>query len=550
MQALPVRPHPDRAIRALRDRGGARRSQRSTRWLSRGSHATDPQTQRINHAHARTEGADPDPPVAGLMQGHHAVRPDRGSVAGTVAETGGRAIAADPQQAGRHRAHPERSCPILQEHHDPRVGREGLAPEQTRGRGCHSGPRIEAQQARAQRADPESAVGGIGEGHRVGVAEGIRAGVPEGPAAGIPPADATRTGSDPQQACAILVQRHDVVVAQGRRFRGILPVDLELAGDPVEQVQSVGRADPEPTVRVIADRAHVRVGQRASGRIAGQEGREPLLFAIEAAQATVTRSHPQRSSAIDVQSLDLVAGQRTAVASVADVAPEPVRAGLQAVQATIGADPQDTACILRKRRHHVVAQRVAACGVVQVASGPAGGGIQRVEATARGRDPDRALAIDQHQARRIAGEAARIRWIMPEAGELLAADVEAGDPAVLDGHPQVAPPIRLQVPDEIPSEAIRVVATAAEPADRVTVEAIQPVLGRDPQEAARVLQRRHHGVLRQTLLGRQVPEHHGRCRVHDPGTGEREARQQECDQGAEGCHRICARGARVPQFKL
>ncbi len=56
--------------------------------------------------------------------------------------------------------------------------------------------------------------------------------------------------ADPEHSAAILVQRHDIAVAQALRVVGIVPVAHEGSRTAVEQIQSVGRRDPQP-LRVV-----------------------------------------------------------------------------------------------------------------------------------------------------------------------------------------------------------------------------------------------------------------------------------------------------------
>src|ERR1019366_2575460 len=124
-------------------------------------------------------------------------------------------------------------------------------------------------------------------------------------------------------------------------------------------------------------------------------------------------------------------------------------------------------------------------------------------------DPHFAVSVDQELARGVARQRGRIMRIVAIAGEGLRARVEAGNSAVLDRDPQISGTIFANRPDVIPGEALRTAPFMGKVMKRVSVVAIKTVLGGDPQEAARVLQRREDSILREPLIDRQVSKHHG-----------------------------------------
>src|SRR6202142_990183 len=137
--------------------------------------------------------------------------------------------------------------------------------------------------------------------------------------------------------------------------------------------------------------------------------------------------------------------------------------------------------------------------------------VEYIHSAAGRRDPHFAVSVDQELARGVARQRGRIVRIVAIAGKGLRARVEAGDAAVLDRDPQISGTIFANRPDVIPGEALSTAPLMGKVTKRVSVVAIETGLGGDPQEAARVLQRREDSILRESLVDRQVSKHHGYC---------------------------------------
>lgn len=71
----------------------------------------------------------------------------------------------------------------------------------------------------------------------------VRGEMSKRPTTWIPDIQTARSSTDPQETASVLVDRHDVAVAQA--FRGlIIDEALEFARFAVEQVKAVGSPDP------------------------------------------------------------------------------------------------------------------------------------------------------------------------------------------------------------------------------------------------------------------------------------------------------------------
>jgi hypothetical protein len=186
------------------------------------------------------------------------------------------------------------------------------------------------------RSNPYRAGAIVGERiHRV-VADERATIMAERPAVGAPVTRAAGSCADPQDAAAILIQRHHVVVSQAVRVVGIAAITHERLRRMIEEVEPVRGGDPQPLRIVLHDRAHAIVAERA--RVVGvvAKGGHLARLRIEAAQAAVECSNPQCAGVV----FDNGTHSRVVECPrLRNVVGEVVGGWLVASQTSVGADP-------------------------------------------------------------------------------------------------------------------------------------------------------------------------------------------------------------------
>ena len=317
----------------------------------------------------------------------------------------------------------------------------------------------------------------------------------ERPAARIPSADPAGTSPDPEQATAVLIQRHDVVVTQRRRICGIAEVACEAAACAVEQVQPSCSAYPQMPCTVFQNRAHVRVTQAVRAFRRCRIARKDAAGGVVASQACVVRADPNCATGVDIQRGDLIGAWRVRRTRVVAKNLQALRLRQPEVQPLVRADPDASRAIFGQRCDDVAAQRVRTRRIVAQHLKPPRTLRPDVETAPGRRHPQGAARIQQQAPRRIARQRVGARRVVAFAGELPGAGVPVPQTAIFRGDPQCAVGIARDIPDKIAGEAVSVAAFVRMAPQRVAVEAVQAIFGCEPDRAVGVLKCRHHRVL-------------------------------------------------------
>ncbi len=258
----------------------------------------DQTRQRIKNVHATTVGADPE--LAGTcLENRHDARRTR-AVRVARLHRDGLELPAGTEllDSARHGTDPQRPEMILVQRHDALVA-DGVGSARHRvDRGRTGGIAVEQRQSATHGSDPHPVVGRVGKRGDLPVPHPLRPMITELPAARIPAADPACVSSDPDQACLVLVERHDERVAQRLGIGPILFVVGELSGRTIQQVQSAGRPDPQVSCLVLERCPHIVIGERrALVRIVTKTLQDAAIM-IHSIQAAVERADPQGAAAI------------------------------------------------------------------------------------------------------------------------------------------------------------------------------------------------------------------------------------------------------------
>ncbi len=126
-------------------------------------------------------------------------------------------------------------------------------------------------------------------------------------------------------------------------------------------------------------------------------------------------------------------------------------------------------------------------------------GVEAVQPTL-GADPQYSAAVEQQGRDAIIAQTGRLVRIATISGELPQARVEAVESTLAGTHPQVAVAVFGQGGYPAVADGIRVVRIGAVNGESIAIVAVQAVLCAEPQEALRVLQDDVDRVLRQSLF--------------------------------------------------
>ena len=148
-----------------------------------------------------------------------------------------------------------------------------------------------AHQAATHRADPGAARRRRKRGD-VGALRPTRPKVTQRPATRIPCIHAAAACSHPHHAAPILIQRHDVAVRQAIGAAVVIGV-LEPSVALIEQIQTVGGADPEAPLVVFEQDTNIAIAQAGVRFRIMSIRHEALPRGIEAAQTLTECAHPK-----------------------------------------------------------------------------------------------------------------------------------------------------------------------------------------------------------------------------------------------------------------
>ncbi len=122
---------------------------------------------------------------------------------------------------------------------------------------------VELHQAAAHGGDPYLVIRRVGEGGDDLSPEPLGPMAAELPAARIPAADAAGARADPNEAGAILVQRHDEGVAQRCRIAVVMAIVREVSAVAIQQIETFRGSDPKVSRAILEDGAHIVARERA-----------------------------------------------------------------------------------------------------------------------------------------------------------------------------------------------------------------------------------------------------------------------------------------------
>ena len=316
--------------------------------------------------------------------------------------------------------------------------------------------------------------------------------------------NAARPGTHPEKARVVLVKRQDVVVRQTGGIRRVLPIVVESATFPIEQPEAVLRPDPQPLLAIDVESGHL-VGRQTAcigGVVTEHElhtGRrvelqQPGVGPDPESAATILgqRVNPHRVPWIQANVLELAAREI-----------EPIQPGL-------GAHPDRAAAILQQGEHGVVAKAGGVTGLVPEAYEPTLLGIEQGNTTLTCAYPQPARTIEANHAHgrqtppQGCGEAGKDGMKLPF--ERIAPHYRLA----ISRNPKASSGAELHAGDEGVYQAPRVGAGLAQVLERITVEAVETILGAEPHESRRVLRDRQHRLLREAVVDPEALEAH-RC---------------------------------------
>ena len=493
---------PEIPARVFRDRGDVGRADRARR-AGAVRQLADAAARGVDDVHAAAVRADPDLTVARLEEGHDAGGAQGMRIARLYAYGLQPPVGRELAQAARKGPDPERAVPILMERHHALIA-DGVAAAGDRVDGGGFAAVIVVQrEAASKRGDPHLVIGRFGErGHQL-VSQPGRAVPAELPAARIPAADAARARSNPHQAGGILVQRHDERVAQRIRIARVMTVVAELAGGAIQHVETGRSPDPQMPRLILEQRPHVVCGERSGVLRVVTQHLQQLAGVIQAAEPRIGRADPERAGGVLQHARDVAATDRAQVR-------ETMMLGLPALEPGLGADPERPGAIEQKRVDVVVDDGARVAGIMTQVLDASGCGLEDVQPRVEGSDPDAIAGVHQQRVDGIAGERAGVLRIVAVDEEAVGGALPARETAALDGDPQIVVTILDDGLDVVARQPAVGGARVGVAEQLVAVVAHQAVLGREPHEPLRILQRREHRALRQAVGSGQVLENERR----------------------------------------
>src|SRR5580700_10157894 len=264
---------------------------------------------------------------------------------------------------------------------------------------------VDLDEARAYGADPDAPGAIVREAADIDVVKRGAAVMPERPALRIPMTGPAVAHPDPQHAAAVLIERieHDRTAAQALRVVRIVAVAHEALARAVEEVESVGRSDPEPLRGILENRTHTVVAERTRiPRIVAEGGYASRAW-LQAIEAAAHGADPQRSRVVLEDGAHLQVGKASAIPRLA-VVDEAAARRVVAAESAVGADPDAPGAVAIQRKHHIGGERVRVVVVVAKMARGTSGRIEQVEAAIERPRPDAARGVDQERAHRVAGE--------------------------------------------------------------------------------------------------------------------------------------------------
>ena len=283
-----------------------------------------------------------------------------------------------------------------------------------------------------------------------------------------------------------------MTIGEAHAVLGVRPVVREGPVRGIEEIEAVGSAHPQAASGVLQERAHLVVRQaprdiRLVAEVPESSARrEPI-------EAAGRGPHPDRSEVVLEDGAHLRLAQARCRRRVRDEVHEGVRAGVEPVEAPVGADPQPTGAIDGERVDAIVDEASRRTGVVDETRERAGRDLQAVQPRVARSDPERALLRREGERAHVLGRE-RLRAHDPIARPLPAGETSSGR------DPEVARGVLGQVPDEARGQRGGVGYVAPVDLEADPVVAVEAVLRGEPHVALPVLEDAVDARLRQALL--------------------------------------------------
>ena len=220
--------------------------------------------------------------------------------------------------------------------------------------------------------------------------------------------------------------------------------------------------------------------------------------------------------------------------------------GLPALESRLRADPERPRAIEQQGVDPVIDEGAGVAGIVAQVLDAARCGLENVDTRVEGSDPHAIVGIHEQRVDGVAGERAAVFGIVAVDDEVVGGALPAREAPVLDGDPQIVVTILDDGLDVVARQPAVGGARVGVAEQLVAVVAHQAVLGREPHEPLRILQRREHRALRQAVGSGQVLENERRIGgARAQGRREQARRRGESRGRPDGYpgHDRCRRGS-------